>query len=97
MTATLLTSEQLSSVAEKLPEWTLADQRLRAEPERRFETEAALSRNDPAREAMEVRCMVLWAPEELAGRATLRGVASNVGEGKRGPSGHDNDVYRASS
>ena len=37
------------------------------------------------------------APEELAGRATLRGVASNVGEGKRGPSGHDNDVYRASS
>ena len=29
MTATLLTAEQLSSVAEKLPGWTLADQRLR--------------------------------------------------------------------
>ncbi|CAE21458.1 4a-hydroxytetrahydrobiopterin dehydratase (PCD) [Prochlorococcus marinus str. MIT 9313] len=28
MTATLLTAEQLSSVAEKLPGWTLADQRL---------------------------------------------------------------------
>ena len=62
-----------------------------------FENEAALARADPARESMEVRCIVLWAPEELAGRATLRGVASNVGEGKRGPSGHDNDVYRASS
>ena len=61
-----------------------------------FENEAALAAGAPPRESMEVRCIALWAPAEIASKATLRGVASNVEGGARGPAGSDqNGIYRA--
>ena len=50
------------------------------------------AKHDPTRESMEVRCIVLFGPEELTSQATLRGakVATNVEGGVMGPSGHDN-------
>ena len=50
----------------------------------------------PVRESMEVRCIALFAPEEIASRVTLRDplAATNV-QGKRvGPTGHDKGIYR---
>lgn len=61
-----------------------------------FENQTALAAGAPPRESMEVRCIALWAPVEIASKATLRGVASNVQGGASGPAGSDqNGIYRA--
>ena len=53
--------------------------------------ESPTSASDPSRESMEMRCIFLFAPPELAARASLRGglVSCNVEGRTMGVSGSD--------